>query len=257
MKSFKYLDNLIHSRKNNIKLDFDIVLGEFEENEYPDGIKLDFENAIIDGNGHAIDACGKTRIFCAYGENITLKNITLKNGHATEGGAILNRGNLTIKESALIKNTAEDGGAIYNGRGHDLTIIGSTLDENMAKAHGGAISNNHSRLTIKESTICKNEAKYGGAIFHSFNYSLTQVRRGLNEIALRRSPELHKRAERNAQWTEKRLMEKELKNCKLIIEESIIKDNTAGYGGAIWKNNEKTLELKGCNFINNTPDDVY
>lgn len=62
-KNFKYLDDLIHSGAKEIVLDSDIVLGDGEESEYEDGIRLDVDDLIIDGNGHGIDARGKARIF--------------------------------------------------------------------------------------------------------------------------------------------------------------------------------------------------
>ena len=231
-KNFKYFDELIHSRSNKIVLDFDIVLDECEESEYLHGITVDLDDIVIDGNGHSIDACEKAAVFFITGKNIIIQNITLKNGRGIKGGAIHNKGNLTIKESTLTKNTAEDGGAVYNDQKSNLTIINSTIRENIAKNDGGA--------------IC-----------HSFNYGLTEVRRSLKEVELRRYPELHAMAERNAQWTERRLREKEIENSRLIIEESSITNNTAkNNGGAIWQNNENTLTLNNCNFSDNAPDDV-
>ena len=125
IRNFKYLDELIHSDEKEIILDSDIVLSDGEESEYKDGITLDIDDLVIDGNGHTIDAQEKTRIFECIGKNITIKNITLKNGFAEEdGGAIYKiRGQLTITESTLNNNTAKyDGGAIYNDEGVYITL---------------------------------------------------------------------------------------------------------------------------------------
>ena len=51
-KTFKYLDELIHSGAKEIILDSDIFLDSNEELEYINGIELDVNNIIIDGNGH-------------------------------------------------------------------------------------------------------------------------------------------------------------------------------------------------------------
>ena len=144
IRNFKYLDDLIHSGAKEIVLDSDIVLSDGEEYEYLEGIKLDVDDLIIDGNGHTIDAQGLTRIFCCTGKNITIKNIILKNGYTKDkGGAINNNGELTITESILTGNTAigvlHGGGAIKN-RGK-LTITDSTLNNNTTQASGGAIIN--------------------------------------------------------------------------------------------------------------------
>ena len=58
--NFKDLDDLIHkSDAKEIVLDSDIVLDDGEESEYLEGIKLDIDDLVINGNGHLIDACGK------------------------------------------------------------------------------------------------------------------------------------------------------------------------------------------------------
>ena len=67
-KNFKYLDELIHSGVKEIVLDSDIILRECEESEYLDGVKLDIDNLLIDGNGHAVDAQRLTRIFHCTGK---------------------------------------------------------------------------------------------------------------------------------------------------------------------------------------------
>ena len=75
IKNFKYLDGLIHCGANEIVMDSDIVLSDGEESEYEDGIVLNGVDFILDGNGHTIDACGKTRIFLCGGRNVIIKNI--------------------------------------------------------------------------------------------------------------------------------------------------------------------------------------
>lgn len=97
------------------------------------GIKLDVDDLAIDGNGHAIDARGLTRIFYCTGQNVTIKNIILKNGFAKEyGGAINNHGELTITKSTLNNNTSRtSGGAVYNYFEKSFTIKGCKLDNNI------------------------------------------------------------------------------------------------------------------------------
>ena len=68
--NFRDFDDLIHSGANEIVLDSDIILSDDEESEYLDGIRLDVDNLIIDGNNHSIDACGKARIFLIVAKSI-------------------------------------------------------------------------------------------------------------------------------------------------------------------------------------------
>lgn len=186
IRNFKYLDNLIHSESKEIVLDSDIVLGYGEEFEYGEGIKLIADDLIIDGNGHSIDACGRVRIFYCAGRNVTIKNITLKNGFTEmRGGAIFNdnRGTLTIVESKLSGNASKNnGGAIYN-RG-TLVISKSALTENTTNDEGGAISN-RGELTISESEFAKNAAsRMGGAISNTGELSVVSSKLTSNQARL-------------------------------------------------------------------------
>ena len=172
-KNFKYLDDLIHSGEKEIVLDSDIVLERSEKSEYLKGIKLDVDDLIIDGNGHTINAKGKTRIFYCTGKNIIIKNIILKKA---DYGAIYNDGGrLTITKTTLTKNTAWNGGGAIRNSG-ELTITESTFTGNTAKDDGGAIYNKKGSLTITGSTLTGNRAKDdGGAICNVGNGSLNMV----------------------------------------------------------------------------------
>lgn len=43
---------------------------------------------------------------------------------------------------------------------------------------------------------------------------------------------------------------------ELRITESILNNNTADYGGAIYNNEEKSFNIKNCKLENNKPNDV-
>lgn len=170
--NFRDLDELIHSGVKEIFLDSDFILDDAEESDYKEGIELDIDDLVIDGNNHTIDAKGKVRIFLCRGKNITIKNITLKNGFAHDGGAICNSNNcvLTINDSILTQNTAQKyGGAVYNDHGH-LIIIKSALSGNTA-VNGGAIDN-MGNVTISDSTFSGNTAVNGGAIYNYYGSKL-------------------------------------------------------------------------------------
>ena len=156
IKNFKCLDNLIHSGVKEIVLDSDIVLGDDEKYKYLNGIKLDVNDLAIDGNGHAIDARGLTRIFFCTGKNVTIKNMILKNGFSEDGGAINNWGELTITKSTHNNNTAQEyGGAIHNDEGGELTITKTTLNKNTAQEDSGTIYSNK-EISIADCTLVNN-----------------------------------------------------------------------------------------------------
>jgi len=123
----------------------------------------------------AVSVIGSGSIFTvAPGVSAQVSGLTLKNGNAVTGGAIVNQGTLTLSNLTLANNTASDsGGAIYNTG--TLTISGSTFNANTVTAAtcagGGAIRSegDTSALRIVNSTITGNSAAAcsGGGI--SFN----------------------------------------------------------------------------------------
>lgn len=180
-KNFRYLDFMIHGGENEIILDYDIILADGEESEYLDGIELDVDDIVINGNGHIIDACGKTRIFKITGENIKLKNITFKNGFSQKGGgAIANAGAVSIEDATFAHNNVDgDGGAIYNDMPGKISITNSKFLENKTNEDGGAIFN-WGELEIENSIFQENFAKTDASAIHNgggiHNFSVAQSR---------------------------------------------------------------------------------
>ena len=253
-KNFKYLDDLIHSGVKEILLDFDIVIGLLEEFNYGHGIDLDVDDLVIDGNGHTIDAKGKRRIFHCIGKNITIKNITLKNGFSIGGGgAIHNNGELTITESTITENTADIGGAIHNSG--ELTITESALNNNTAQGNGGAIHNDYTgKLTITESTLTGNTAQdYGGVIhnnkgdFKIFNCKFSNNKSPNNIILNNDSLQIHNTIFKDNQ--SKFIVLNESDGANLGIFNGEFKENNVEK--SILYNNGKFCSVKNTVFQNN------
>ena len=120
----------------------------------------------IDGQGHTIDAQGKSRIFQVSGNNVVLKNIIFKNGKTTgHGGAIFcTAGAGSVSGCTFINNSATySGGAIYwqgTAGVSNCTFIG-----NSANIHAGAIFWQGTAGSVSNCTFIGNSATYsGGAI---------------------------------------------------------------------------------------------
>ncbi|MEE1336568.1 right-handed parallel beta-helix repeat-containing protein [Methanobrevibacter sp.] len=201
---FGYLDKKIHESDNaEIILENDISFEAYEKDFYEGGIELDIDGLIINGNGNVIDGGRKSRIFIITANNITLKNITFKNGrshksydnHLNEcgavlrintnadvsvenckfinnksernGGAIYNNGRLNIESCIFQSNTSKSGGAINNcGK---LEIRNSIFYQNSANVKGsggGAIYNNNAQLCMSNCQLLDNSSVYGGAILN-------------------------------------------------------------------------------------------
>jgi predicted outer membrane repeat protein len=194
-RNFTYLDKLIHGSSLEVVLDSDIVIDDGEEDKYDDGIELDVNGLVLDGNGHSIDARKAARIFACMYCSVTLKNLTLKGGFSSDwGGAIYleegnlrivncrfeenftdgdggaistSGGNLTVEKSEFCSNTSNDvGGAISLEDGTVLEISSSEFRDNTAlRDGGGAIFNDRSILRAFDSRFSKNRGSYGGAIY--------------------------------------------------------------------------------------------
>lgn len=165
---FRYVKKLIHSGEKTIVLDKDIELEFDEESNFINGIPVDVDGITIDGAGHTIDAKSKVRIFDVTADNVTIKNIILKNAHAQSGAGIYNSGSLKLDNGVLINNRADTGAALYNAG--DLDMENCYLSEN-ASEKNGSISN-HGNARINDCEFVHNAAKFGGAISHDVSTDL-------------------------------------------------------------------------------------
>ncbi len=149
----------------------------------------------INGRGMdllAIDGGNATRLFAIDSGDVTISDLTLRNGRASDdggairversgslrlsgvtlsgnesiggsGGAVANFGTLSIDGSTFSLNEAgSHGGAIFSSG--SLTMIGTEVFFNTAQHRGGGISNHGAALSIDESIIRGNTAFRGGGI---------------------------------------------------------------------------------------------
>ena len=159
----RFSNGLICSGVSEIVLDKDIHLDN--------SIRIDDDELVIDGQGHVIDANAKTRIFDINGKNITIKNLTFKNGYDNGGiaGAIYNNGSLTCENctfegNSSIDNYMGDAGAINNSG--SLILVNCIFKDNHTRKKGGAILNNAS-LTCENCTFEGNYSnESGGDIYN-------------------------------------------------------------------------------------------
>ncbi|HUC85240.1 MAG TPA: choice-of-anchor Q domain-containing protein, partial [Candidatus Acidoferrales bacterium] len=108
-------------------------------------------HVILDGSGVAATISGGNAVQLFYvteGANLTISNLTLANGSAT--------------------NTLTDGGAIYNAGGN-VWLVGCTLTNNLAQSsavnglsRGGALFNNGGVASLYQCVITGNSAIGGG-----------------------------------------------------------------------------------------------
>lgn len=132
-------------------------------------------NLTIEGAGAGqtiLDAAMLDRFFHVMaGKTLTLRNVTIRNGRESGGGAIQNDGTLLLENVILTGNsTTTRGGAIYNNTGtltlQSVNLIGnSTGDVPTSSANGGAVGSFGGTVTIVGCQFASNTATGdGGAI---------------------------------------------------------------------------------------------
>jgi CSLREA domain-containing protein len=103
------------------------------------------------------------------GISLEIRDVTLRNGRAQIGGAIVNLGAVTILRSVLSGNssTVGFGGAILtNGQNSSLNVADSTLASNTAQGGGGAIAAG-GEVELANVTLSGNRsvADHGGGLY--------------------------------------------------------------------------------------------
>ena len=123
---------------------------------------------ILEGNGYTISGDNDFGIFDVDSGALRISNVTLMEGNASRGGAILlrNGGRATVENVNFEQNTAFFGGAIAtNGDDNWLEVSKSSFELNRANTTGGAIMIEGGSVRVWESAFNENRAQqYGGAI---------------------------------------------------------------------------------------------
>lgn len=140
---------------------------------FPQGVVIDQDNVVIDGNEHSINGELHNRVFhIKNANNVTLKNIKFINSGyrdlKVDGGALYieESSNITIINCKFEYDYADDGngGAIYVKSTDPIRIIDSEFKENSA-GYGGAITAHNATLILENTVFDKNSAvKIGGAL---------------------------------------------------------------------------------------------
>jgi len=115
--------------------------------------------------GVTISGIERHRVFeVAPGGDLRVSGITIKDGLAEKGAAILNHGRLVAEGITMISNHAnEAGGAIANINGIAF-LINSTAISNRAE-RGGAVANLAGDFRVTNVTMSENQAVTGSAIY--------------------------------------------------------------------------------------------
>ncbi len=127
----------------------------------------------LNGNGANISGNNAVRVlYLATGANVTLNNLTISSGSASNGAGIYSNGTLTLTGSTVSGNNATKRAAgIYNNGG-TLTLTNSTVSGNTGN-YFGSIHNNGGTVTLINSSVSGNSANDGGGIMNFYGGTLT------------------------------------------------------------------------------------
>ena len=119
----------------------------------------------IDGGGHVtVSGNHAVRVFnLLAGGLLILRNITVANGHSTDGGGgVSNAGVLIVINSTFSGNSSANvGGGLFNAG--TVSMIDSTFSGNTTPSDGGGIDN-LGAITVVNSTFSNNSGGYGGGL---------------------------------------------------------------------------------------------
>nr|WP_255590928.1 Ig-like domain-containing protein [Methanobacterium spitsbergense] len=181
-------------------------------------------------------------IYNSGGVNVNVNNITFTDNTAVNGygGAIYYDGNiLTVTDCTFTSNRAGFGGCIYN-RG-SMTVDGSTFTDNTAFGVGGAIGNDGGTVTVNNSTFTSNSAIYnGGAISNYGTVTVTDSTFTTNSANSGGGSIFNNG-----------------NTSTLTVNNSTFTSNSANSGGGAINNFYGTLNVSFCRIIGNTPYDIY
>lgn len=225
--------------QNAVKNASDNDLIQLEGNYYSNRKAINIDKSVtIQGsaNGTVLNAKKLSKVFVIKADNVVLKDLTIENSY---GSAILSE---------------------YSGGKYNLNIINCTFKNNLEENDGGIIFHtNYGNLTVINSTFENNEADYGGAIYSVSNVKVINSIFTSN-IATYSGGAIHCWGDTlyvsGCQFNNNRAS-KESKGGAIFTEcyssqivNSTFNGNKASFGGAIWGQDNVTVE--NSNFTSNS-----
>ncbi|MEZ4709298.1 MAG: tandem-95 repeat protein [Caldilineaceae bacterium] len=216
----------------------------------------------LEGANHVIDGGDSVQLFyVSAGGDFTVNQATLKNGIASDGGGIHNRGTLTVTDSTISGNTAtHDGGGIYINSG-TVTVTDSTISGNTAVSGGGIYNTNSGTVTVTNSTISGNTASdFGGGIYNNNSGTVTVTNSTFSGNSAINGGGIYNRG--MVTVTNSTISGNTATNSgggiyintgTVTVTNSTISDNSATFGGGIFKN-DGTLTVTTSTISGNTAD---
>ena len=135
--NFTALQNEINDSGDSLEITQDYTYDNSTDYEVNKGVLINKSDFTIEGNGYTIDGANQASIFEIIGDNITILNLNIINGHSDwAGGAVFGNSNLILNNVTFTNNYAMAGGAVFNAK--TTEIIDCTFENNTASDRGGS-----------------------------------------------------------------------------------------------------------------------
>ncbi|MCD4819584.1 MAG: right-handed parallel beta-helix repeat-containing protein, partial [Candidatus Cloacimonetes bacterium] len=224
--------------------------GEFFPINIPNNVSLigqNEENVILD----AEDLAG---VICLVSvENVTISNLKITNGFASNGlnsmggGILCNNSGLILENVTISNNSANYGGGIhFSSYSSNLILFNVTIDNNSAAGasnfhYGGGIYCTSSYPILENVSITNNSASEGGGgiYFNGGDPILKNVMISNNSAALGLGGGIYC-------W-----------GSDPNLENVTITNNSAVHGGGIYCEGMSILSLVNCIMWNDTPEEIF
>ena len=206
---------------------------------------------------------------------LTLENCTVTNNRAKHGGAVYSHGNntLVLRECIIANNCADKGGVMFLSYSSSFMLDKCNCSDNQAK-WGGVVYSEGSRIVVLGTEFIKNHAQptvCGGATYLSHNSSFCVddctfsedscgMKGGVMYLTLESKVEV-----KNTQFQQNTAF---IDSCTCTItgdggvmvlssSHAIFNDcrfvgNCANIGGFAYTDNQSTIAIIGCSFLNNS-----
>lgn len=167
-KTLNDLNNLITGENSNeIILNNDYVYDESTDVNMTAGIVCR-KSISVDGQGHIVDAKGKTRVFTMYKGNLTLKNIKIMNAFSKQNAGAIRAysDNILLINCTFINCTSDSNGGVIHITSGNVGIDSSIFMSNhLNSTSGGVIYSMSGNVYITNSNFTNNIAYKGGVFY--------------------------------------------------------------------------------------------
>ena len=230
-----------------------------------EGVVIDKNDSVINGNGHKIDGGGQSRIFFIIGVNVTIKDLTFANAKSDDGSVLYIDKNCSVTtENVVFENNSANHGIIFADAGSTYVSNDDRFINSVSTRGGGVYLQN--ATAIFDNTIMAESEKLSWGFIQGTMKSMICVYNSIfanstSEYCTAINGEKYTKIKNctfinlHANFTAGAIALKELLNGE-IMDCTFVNVTSEKNGGAIFidcsKNSTTSVNISNCRF-----DDCY